>query len=269
MKAILTILASCLLSACASQQFHTVTVSGDGDYYIAESGSGRYYDPESTGLTSIGMYPWWSLGQFNSGFGGYPAEFGGNPFWGFFHYSPYFYPHYFSVWYPPVYRDYYGWYGGNYPYWCPPYRVRRHHAPLGIGGGASGIAGDAPPVPGDAGSVTANPDLRWAIGRVLEDREHMNSRRPGLQPQAAAQHYQYPGVAPSVLARDSGIAELKRGDGGTERARVAALRSKSSESFNRSPMQATIRRPAAAPTVIQRSRAVSDRPGSSRERPHN
>ena len=100
-----------LLAGCASP-FRTVYTSPD-DYYLEERGSERvYYEFNSVLYADVGFYPWW-VTAYN------PLQF--------VYYSPYSYPHYFSVWYPPSYSPYYGYYTGYWSYWCPPYPVRRLH----------------------------------------------------------------------------------------------------------------------------------------------
>jgi len=91
MKTLIQILLLALLVGCASP-YYPVYVNDAGDYYIAERATeGPYY--------GTGYYPW-SLSAY--------------PLQTFAYYSPYFYPHYFSIWYPPG-------------YWCPPYLNRPHH----------------------------------------------------------------------------------------------------------------------------------------------
>jgi hypothetical protein len=93
-----------LLTACAGPRYHSVNPAGDGGYYLAQSppsvvyyDAAYYYSP----FQAYGIYPWW----------------------GYTYYSPNFYPHYFSMWYPN-WSGNYGWYGGP-PYACAPYRD--HH----------------------------------------------------------------------------------------------------------------------------------------------
>jgi hypothetical protein len=267
MKTILTILASCLLSACASQQFHTVAVSGDGDYYIAERGNGSYYDPASASLAGIGLYPWWiTADYFYPGNGGYPFVYGGYPYWGFAYYSPYFYPHHFSVWYPPGYPFNYGWYGGPYPYWCPPFRTRRQHAPVRIADGSNGTVSEAPPVSGSAGSRAPDPELLRAIYRKADERELVNSRRTGSQPQATVQRHRYAGSESTGVDRDGGPAVIGRRGYNRAHSQVAPARSTASDAFSRSTRPAS---PAAAAPAIQRGTARPDRASPSHDRQHN
>ncbi len=114
MKAIFALMSLVLLVACATP-YYPVYSGNPGDYYIAESETAAYYDPytavyedsEPGSLRYLGMQPWW----------------------GYTYYSPYFYPHHFSVWYPRS-RFGYDWYSGYYPYWCPPHRYVAARRPV-------------------------------------------------------------------------------------------------------------------------------------------
>ena len=114
MKAIIALFLLALLTGCATP-YYPVYSGNPGDYYISESETTAYYDPyaavyegsEPGSLGYIGMAPWW----------------------GYSYYSPYFYPHHFSVWYPRSRFDY-GRYSGYYPYWCPPYRSVASRRPV-------------------------------------------------------------------------------------------------------------------------------------------
>ena len=111
-KATLAIaLLTLLLGACATP-YYPVYTNDSGDYYVAEKGSsGAYYGSGSSSLYHIGMYPWWE----------------------FSYYSPYFYPHYFSVWHPPRYYYWYGtygWYGYHPTRYRSPYRSPAHRVPV-------------------------------------------------------------------------------------------------------------------------------------------
>ena len=98
-----------LLAGCAAP-YYSVPVSSEGDYYIAERQSGgSYYGGNSLLYDDLGVHPWWM--------NNYPVEL-------FSYYSPYYYPHYFSVWQPPGFHPFHGFYGRYYAYWCPPYRPR-------------------------------------------------------------------------------------------------------------------------------------------------
>jgi hypothetical protein len=135
MKAIIALMSLAFLTACATP-YYPVYSGNPGDYYIADSETTAYYDPyaavyegsEPGSLRHLGMSPWW----------------------GYSYYSPYFYPHHFSVWYPRSYYDY-GWSSGYYPYWCPPYRYVAARRPV-----SSPLPGDAP-FPSDPGSAAPRP----------------------------------------------------------------------------------------------------------------
>jgi len=156
MKKLILIFGMFLLAGCASP-YYPVYVSSEGDYYIAERNTnGPYYGTGDLLFDDIGMYPWWA--------GGYPIDV-------FAYYSPFFYPHYFSVWYPPGYNPFYGFYGGHYSYWCPPYQIRRyarHNRSAGSKGSPV-----MPPVSTGA-IVAANPEIWRAIDRAAVKREVLN-----------------------------------------------------------------------------------------------
>jgi hypothetical protein len=147
-----------LLVGCATP-YYPVYATSKGDYYIAErQTSGPYFGPDTILFNDVGIYPWWS--------GGYPVEL-------FSYYSPYYYPHYFSIWYPPGYHPFHGFYGGYYAYWCPPYRLRRHHgAPQGSGSMGS------PVMPPSAVVATraSEPGLWRSIDRLAVNKELMIRR---------------------------------------------------------------------------------------------
>lgn len=183
MKTLIQISLLLLLVGCATP-YNPVSVSGGGNYYLAErAGNGLYYGTHSAMFTDIGVYPWWA--------GGYrPRTLA--------YYSPNFYPHYFSVWYPPGYHPYYGYYGGYYAYWCPPYRIRRHHGNLS----GEGIAGSPvlPPV-AYSGQLPADPQLWRSIDRIAVNREMMKrgtkGQNAGLPARSASA---YPGSQTSSLS---------------------------------------------------------------------
>ena len=111
MKALYYIAFLFLLAGCATPYYY-VPVSSEGDYYIAERQSGgSYYGGNSLLYDDLGGHPWWM--------NNYPVEL-------FSYYSPYYYPHYLSVWQPPGFHPFHGFYGRYYAYWCPPYRPRLH-----------------------------------------------------------------------------------------------------------------------------------------------
>lgn len=98
-----------LLAGCATP-YYSVPISSEGDYYIAERQTGgAYYGSNSLLYEDLGIHPWWMSN--------YPVEL-------FSYYSPYYYPHYFSVWQPPGFYPFHGYYGRHFAYWCPPYRPR-------------------------------------------------------------------------------------------------------------------------------------------------
>jgi hypothetical protein len=118
MKMLIPILLSALVASCASA-YQPVYDSGGGGYYLAERASyGPYLGSRSMTLTHIGLYPWWV--------NGYPPQT-------FAYYSPYFYPHYFSVWYPPgYYYPYDGYYREHYAFTRQLYWNSRHQRHRGL-----------------------------------------------------------------------------------------------------------------------------------------
>lgn len=189
MKTLIQLLLLSGLVACASP-YYPVFVSSDGDYYIAErSASGPYYGSNTVMYSDIGVYPWWT--------NGYPLET-------FVYYSPYFYPHYFSIWYPPGFHPYFGYYGGYYAYWCPPHRLRRHHAYIND----DKVSGSPvlPPVV-YSGQPVANPELWQSIDRRSVSRERMH--RGGIGHRATlysrtAPDYSGSSTAPGVSSSFTG-----------------------------------------------------------------
>jgi len=161
MKTLILLLMLILLGGCASP-YYPVYVSSEGDYYIAERNTnGPYYGTGSMMYSDVGVYPWWA--------GPYTAST-------FEYFSPNFYPHYFSIWYPPGYSPFYGFYGGYHAYWCPPYRIRRHdNYPVGTGRMGSPVM---PPVAA-IGPAETNPDLWRAIERSSVSREIVSRQRAG------------------------------------------------------------------------------------------
>jgi hypothetical protein len=112
MKKVLAIFVLVFAVGCASH-YQPVYVTSDGGYYIAETAPASSYYAGTGVWWETGFYPWWSA-AYGYGYGYRPYPF--------YYYSPYFYPHHFSVWYPAWHSYYYGWGGG----WHPPYRRGRH-----------------------------------------------------------------------------------------------------------------------------------------------
>ncbi len=114
MKILYYIAFAFLLAGCVAP-YYSVPVSGNGNYYIAERQTGgSYYRTNSLLYDDLGIHPWWMSN--------YPVEL-------FSYYSPYYYPHYFSVWQPRGFYRFYGFPRWYYVYWCPPYRPRLYHEP--------------------------------------------------------------------------------------------------------------------------------------------
>ena len=92
------------LAGCAGPRYQAVQPTAEGGYFIASSAAhtvhhdARYYGA----FQAYGIYPWWA----------------------YTYYSPNFYPHYFSVWYPTWPYGLYGRYSrhdhGYPPHWGQP-----------------------------------------------------------------------------------------------------------------------------------------------------
>jgi hypothetical protein len=105
-----------------------------------DDGQGVYYDDPGvvysvSSSASFGYpaaYPWWSMDYFYLGYHPWRP-------WPYAYYSPYFYPHYFSVLYSPWHWHSHYWYGGYYawqdPYWHHRYRRFYRTSPGGYHGG--------------------------------------------------------------------------------------------------------------------------------------
>lgn len=135
MRKLIAAIVFSLLSACVSQAPYRYAESTGG--YVADVPA--YYDWPLVYRTR--MFPGWYTGYPYYSYWGYPSP------WGFYYYSPNFYPYHFSVAYS-LWPDFYGgWYGPWGP-WCPPYRAHPHPRPSGI---VAPVAGMSPGVPGAYG----------------------------------------------------------------------------------------------------------------------
>jgi hypothetical protein len=155
MKTLVQVLLLIILAGCASP-YRAVYTSAEGDYYIEErSTQSGYYVPGSVIYADIGFDPWWITA---------------NPSLAFIYYNPNYYQYYLSAWYRLIYQPYYGYYGGYYPYWCPPHRIRHGHSPAYAGEAADPLA-PAPLI--DGRELTDRKDL-WrpvdnkGVGRVFK-----------------------------------------------------------------------------------------------------
>lgn len=172
MKQLIQFLLLAGLVGCATP-YYPVYVNNEGNYYIAErSTAGPYYGSNSVMFNDIGVYPWW--------ISAYPPHT-------FAYYSPNFYPHWFSVWYPPGYHPYFGFYGGYYSYWCPPYRLRRIQEPID----QDGIVGSPvlPPIH-SASPTPGDPDLWRSMDRAAVNRAF--SQRRGIDQKTAPSPHAIP-----------------------------------------------------------------------------
>lgn len=111
-RAVFAAIAVLVLSACAGNRYYPVEEAGGGSYYLGESPATIAYRTAAyTPLFHYGLTPWW----------------------GYSYYSPYFYPHYFSVSYAPwpYYGTwpYYSYWPVAHSYWYPPYRSYRYGHP--------------------------------------------------------------------------------------------------------------------------------------------
>ena len=190
-------IAPLLLAACAGPTYYPAQASGEGGYYIARSPGASVvalHDAASAYSTFpvYGIYPWWSYS----------------------YYSPYLYPHHFSIWQPG-----WPWYGGGFWAWHGSYPNEfsywgghadgwpRHRPPAAVTPGhASPMPPVAPPTvwpePGHAATARElyREQARWreARGRAgyasAERRAQpldrpstrVNSARPFEPPAAAA-----------------------------------------------------------------------------------
>ena len=158
MKIFAAILLLFILAACASP-YQPVYVSSKGDYYIVERETvSTIYPGPTVALAGAGLYPWWSSAYFY----GHPPSL-------FTYYSPYFYPHYFSVWSPLWQPNHYGWYGAYSP-WCPPYRVRNHNTPVHLVG-SNDTGGNMPVLPASVNTVVM-PDTTPQMLRTVDPRDY-------------------------------------------------------------------------------------------------
>jgi len=155
MKSLLLILLGSLLAACMGPYYRYVEPAGGGSYLLAQSPSrlvhldypAGYYEP----LLGYGFYPWWSHS----------------------YYSPNFYPHYFSFWYPSWPGYYYGHPGfqaGGHRFGAWP----GHYQPIG----SPPAAMPGPPVQAPPTLVVA-PVEQGRLRPVVLDGEDLN-RNPAM-----------------------------------------------------------------------------------------
>lgn len=218
MKAIIALFLLALLTGCATP-YYPVYSGNPGDYYIPESETTAYYDPyaavyegsEPGSLGYIGMAPWW----------------------GYSYYSPYFYPHHFSVWYPRSRFDY-GRYSGYYPYWCPPYRSVASRRPVSSPPPIEAPSLVAPTPSAPVAPVSAAPDVIGGFATapdvfvprqgdspaVLVRAPTVSSNSTPIRRSTGYPHYGYsrstysnPYPASSFSGRSMGSATSSRGSG--------------------------------------------------------
>jgi hypothetical protein len=155
MRAFVTIIILALLSGCANYN-QPMYDDGQGVYY--EDPGAVYSVTSSASFAYAAAYPWWSMDYF------YLGHHPWRP-WPHAYYSPYFYPYYFSVLYPPWHWHSHYWHGGYYawrdPYWHHRYRRYRRTSHGGYYGGDADYGGRIP------GNVSAPPtDTRENQRRV-------------------------------------------------------------------------------------------------------
>lgn len=242
MKIIVLILSAGLLIACASQPYRTV-------YVPADSNLAPYHEQAMTSLASmdgIGLYPWWSAGHTYWGGVGRPPLYGGFPNWNFSYHSDWFYPHYFSVWYPPGYHPFYGRYYDYHPGWCPPYQTYRGHAWIGSSG-----TGATPADPGDGNSAVPNPIPPGFIYRNPYELERGDQHRTAGGVRSTQPSYRLYGAMPAT-----GVETVSTAMGRSDR-RYSAVRNRDAVSDTpTSPRQSMSRASAggaSSPTSFSRS----------------
>lgn len=158
MKIFAAILLLFMLAACATP-YQPVYVSNQSDYYIFERETvSTNYPGLTVPLAGVGMYPWWSSTYFY----GYPPSL-------YTYYSPYFYPHYFTVGSPLWQPNHYGRYGAYSP-WCPPYRVRNHNTPVHLVG-SNDTVGNIPVLPTSV-NTGVMPDVTPQRLRAVDPRDY-------------------------------------------------------------------------------------------------
>lgn len=167
------LLPAVILTACADLRFNSPFGAGPDDYYLTDTAPGVAFAPgNASSLSSLGLYPWWSVPPASSSPAGQT----------FAYYSPNFYPHRFSVGYMgrPGYGH--GWYGGYSP-WCPPYRLPTYRSPVVADIPTHGSDGTPAPAPYRSLPVYS-PEWR----RIVEERGYSGTRAGrygGLYPSSA------------------------------------------------------------------------------------
>lgn len=176
-----------MLSACAGNRYYAVEEAGSGQYYIGETPA------------SIVHYPAAYVPLF---------DYGLSPWWGYSYYSPYFYPHYFSVSYSPwpYYAPwpYYSYWPVAHPYGYPPYPRHRYHHPGYLPGHHPGDE-----MTGMPGTGAYGPPYRSPVGsaerlRMLDDRSLQRELRRSGAP--AGQAWNSPTVRRSMAPPAAGRA---------------------------------------------------------------
>jgi hypothetical protein len=183
-RALLAAVAVLVLSACAGNRYYPVEEAGSGRYYLGES-------PAIISYRSVNHAPL--------------LLYGLSPWWGYSYYSPFFYPHYFSVSYSPwpYYAPwpYYGYWPVGHSYWHPPYHHYRYGHPGRYPGHDPGdeMAGMPPPgayVP----PVTPPPPSAERL-RMLDDLTLQREARRSVTP--AGRAWNSPTVGRSVAPQPS------------------------------------------------------------------
>ena len=160
MRKVIAAIVLSLLSACASQAPYRNAENASG--YVAPVPA--YYDWPLVYRTQ--MFPGWYVSNpYSYAYWGFPSP------WGFYYYSPNFYPYHFWVAYS-LWPDFYGgWYDPRFP-WRPPYRGYWHPHPVGA---PAPVAAASPGVSGAYGARGAY--RTRAPGRPAY-------RAPGAKPKA-------------------------------------------------------------------------------------
>ena len=183
--------AASLLTACVGPTYYPAQPSGEGSYYIARS----------PGASMVASYD--AAYRYSS----FPV-YGIDPWWSYSYYSPYFYPHHFSIWQPgwPYYADpYWAWYGG-YPYgflhsghdaygWH-----RRHPSPRPPGVVPPGLPTEPPAV----GTGPGHPTIARELYRDRDRRRDSRRQAPSTSVERWARPVTRPFEPPSAAASISG-----------------------------------------------------------------
>lgn len=193
-------IAAASLAACTGPTYYPAQPSGEGSYYIARS-------PGASRVTS------YDVAYGYSAF----AAYGIYPWWGYSYYSPYFYPHHFSIWQPgwPCCPDpYWAWHGG-YPrgFWpaghgghgWPP----RHPVTDAPGVAAPGIPAEPSAAGPGPGHAALSRELHLERERWRDSRWQARSASVRHRAEPMTRSFEPPGAAASIpISRDRSVPAL-------------------------------------------------------------